>query len=188
MADFIILDFETTGLSKTMHKITEVAALKVRNGEIVDKFETLVNPLCKIPKHITGITGITNEMVKDSPTIDTVLKDFLGFVGDGIIVAHNAEFDYGFLSHHAQEILNHKVENHKLCTRKLARRLLPDIKKRSLSEICKHLEIYNESAHRAMGDVKATFQVFNKFKEMMYSSGINKPEEMIDFCHSRLSR
>ena len=184
MRDFVILDFETTGLSKTKNKITEIAAVKVRDGYIVDKFETLVNPECYIPFHITSMTGITNDMVRESPTLESVLKDFVSFIGSSVLVAHNAEFDYGFLSHNVQEILNQNINNEKVCTRKLAKKLLPNLSRRSLSEICSHFEIHNESAHRAMGDVKATFQVFNRFRDMMYKTGINGTEEFIRFSNS----
>ena len=180
----MILDFETTGLSKTMHKITEVAAVKVKDGYIVDKFETLVNPECSIPKHITGITGIDDNLVKDSPTLDKVITDLIHFIGDGVIVAHNAEFDYGFLAHNAERLLNHRVNNNKICTRRLAKKLLPDVKRKTLSEVCKFLEVENETAHRAMSDVKATFQVFNKFREIMYNSGIYKTDDLVRFSNS----
>ena len=180
----MILDFETTGLSKTMHKITEVAAVKVKKGYIIDKFETLVNPECSIPEHITGITGIDDNLVKDSPTLDKVISDLVDFIGDSVIVAHNAEFDYGFLAHNVEKHLNQRINNSKICTRRLAKKLLPDVKRKTLSEVCKFLEVENETAHRAMSDVKATFQVFNKFREIMYDSGIYKTDDLVRFSNS----
>src|SRR5210317_2226828 len=98
---YVILDLETTGLSKHYHKITEIAAMKIKDNEIVDKFEALVNPQVPIPKFITRLTGITNEMVENEPTIDEIMPKFLEFLEDHPIVAHNATFDHGFLSENA---------------------------------------------------------------------------------------
>jgi DNA polymerase III subunit alpha, Gram-positive type len=126
MEKYVILDIETTGLCKHYDKITEIAAIKISNGKIIDEFQTLINPKCTIPNFITKLTGINNDMVKNSPTIEQVLPNLFKFIEDEIIIAHNATFDYGFIEHNAKKY-GYKFCNDKLCTRKLANRLLPDL-------------------------------------------------------------
>ena len=184
---YIILDIETTGLSKYRHKITEIAAIKVENNEIVDEFQTLINPRMPIPSFITRLTGITNEMVQSAPTIDQIMPHFLNFVGDTVIVAHNATFDFGFLDHNAK-IVGASFDNEKLCTRKLANRLLPDLPSKKLSLICDHLGIINEQAHRAMTDVKVTAEIFSKFLNDLEFLGIVGKENVLKFERSPIRR
>lgn len=181
---FTIIDIETTGLSKHRHKITEIAAAKVENGKITQEFQTLVNPEMEIPRFITKLTGIDNEMVKDSPTIDKVLPEFIEFLGNDIFVAHNATFDFGFLNHNSEIYHNHTIENKRLCTCKLARRLLPDLPRKRLKDLCEHFDIENENAHRAMGDVKATALAFNNMLTMLEEKNISKIDKIIHFERS----
>jgi DNA polymerase III subunit alpha, Gram-positive type len=180
MNSYVILDLETTGLSKTKHKITEIAAVKILNGKEIDQFQTLINPECKIPSFITQLTGITNEMVKFAPTLDKVFPDFLNFLGNEIIIAHNASFDYGFIEHNAN-FYGYNFRNEKLCTRKLANRLLPHLPSKRLNCICEHLNIKNLQAHRAMGDVKATYEVFSCFIDLLKERNIEGKKEIINF-------
>ena len=159
---FTIIDIETTGLSKHYHKITEIAAAKIVEGEITETYQTLVNPMVRIPHFITRLTGIDNHLVRDSPTIRQVLPSFVKFLDKDIFVAHNATFDYGFLhtnlfKHHA-----YKLCNNRLCTRKLANRLYPELSRRRLTDLCEHLGVRNEQEHRAMADVKATAEIFKQ--------------------------
>ena len=169
---FTVIDIETTGLSKHRHKITEIAAAKVENHKIVDTFSTLVNPEVRIPSFITRLTGIDNEMTDRAPTIGKVLPAFKDFLGKDVFVAHNATFDFGFLEH--QMHLQHKQEilNPKLCTKKLANRILPDLPRKRLQDLCAHFEVENQAAHRAMGDVQATVQVFNGMCNILHEKGI----------------
>ncbi len=180
---YVVVDIETTGLSKNYHKITEIAALNVKNGTIKKEFHTLVNPQVKIPSFITKLTGINNEMVKDAPTIGEVIPKFVKFSNNKIFVAHNAMFDYGFLSNAAmQQQLELKTET--LCTRKLANRLLPDLASKRLGSLCEHFNIVNESEHRAMGDAKATVHVLNNFNSMLEQRGIKTPQDLLRFERS----
>jgi len=162
---FVIVDIETTGLSRYRHKITEISAIKFKDGEIIDEFTTLVNPETKIPSFITKLTGITNEMVKDSPKIHQIIQDFHNFTKDSHFVAHNATFDYNFLNHNLKQHTNKELENQVFCTCKLARRLLPNLPNKKLGTVCDHLNIGNYAAHRARGDAIATTFVFKKFLE-----------------------
>ncbi|MBW3020631.1 3'-5' exonuclease [Candidatus Woesearchaeota archaeon] len=184
---YVILDLETTGLSKYYHKITEIAAMKVKNNEIVEKFETLVNPQVPIPKFITRLTGITNEMVENEPTINEVMPKFIEFLGDHPIVAHNATFDHGFLTENAIKC-GLEMNNKKICTKKLANRLLPESPSKRLTDLCSHFNIINDQAHRAMSDVKATYQLLNEFKNMMEEMGIKTSDDVIKFQDSKINR
>lgn len=180
MDNYVVLDLETTGLSKTRHKITEIAAARYCDGKIVDEFQSLVNPKVSIPGFITKLTGITNDMVKDAPTVDKVLPSFLEYLGDDPIVAHNASFDYGFIQHNAKKY-GHEFCNDKICTRKLANRLLPELPSKKLSSICEHLNVKNVQAHRAMSDVHATVQVFSHFLDLMQEMNIVGKNKVMKF-------
>jgi DNA polymerase-3 subunit alpha (Gram-positive type) len=181
IGEYIVLDIETTGLSRYRHNITEIAAVKFKDGKRIDEFQTLVNPQEHIPRFITRLTGIDDEMVKDAPPIDKVLPEFLEFMGDAVMVAHNATFDYGFISENALRHLDVSLLNERLCTRKLAYRLLPELYSRRLGCVCDHLEIVNEQAHRAMGDVNATAEIFSRFLTMLDECGLKTREDVFRF-------
>jgi len=179
---YVVIDIETTGLSRYMHKITEIAAVRVNNGEVKDTFQSLVNPQTKIPSFITRLTGIDNELVKNAPLIHEVMPNFLKFLGDRIFVAHNASFDYGFLNYN---VVN-EIENARLCTRKLANRLLPDLPSKRLEVLCEHFKINNMQSHRAMGDALATTELLGHFFKMLEEKGFKHPEDILKF--EKLSR
>lgn len=183
---YIILDIETTGLSKHMHKITEIAAIKVKNKKIIQEFQTLVNPEIKIPPFITSLTGINNLMVRDSPLIEEVMPKFLNFIKEEPIVAHCATFDHGFLNYNSQICLNKEILNQRICTRKVSRRLIPNISSYKLSTLCEHFKIKNLKAHRAMGDVRATNLLFNQLLDLLKMQGIEKMNEIINFQDSKI--
>ena len=161
--EFVVVDIETTGLSYSRAKITEIGALKLRNNKIIDRFETLVNPEKRIPSFITRLCGITNDMVKDSPKINHVLPDFLKFLGDKCFIGHYATFDYNFLNHNAQIHHDRSLLNEKLCTCRLARRLLPELPSKSLPNVSNHLGISETTEHRAMSDAMITAKIFIDF-------------------------
>ena len=162
--EYIVLDIETTGLSFRTEKITEIGAVKVKDGEIVDTFECFVNPEVPIPQKIVEITHITDDMVKDAETIDIVMPKFLEFIGDLKLVAHNADFDVGFLKYNAEN-LGLKMDNEYIDSLKLSRQLYPEFKKHKLGIIAEKLGIKVENAHRALDDVKTLVKVFLKMLE-----------------------
>ncbi len=176
--EYVVLDIETTGLSKYMHKITEIAAVKIKGKKIIGEYQSLINPETHIPSFITRLTGINDELVKDAPKIHEELPNFLEFLSDKPIIAHNASFDYGFLSHNVDTHLKTNFLNEKICTRKLANRLLPELPSKKLSILCELFEITNEQAHRAMADTKATAELFLKMRNMMQKSNIKTLEEV----------
>lgn len=169
-ATYCVLDLETTGLSFRTEKITEVGIMKVKNGEVIDEFSCFVNPEKPIPQKVVEVTNITDDMVKDAETIDKVFPKILEFVGDSILVAHNADFDIGFLKYNASQ-LGYELNNTYLDTLRLAKSLFPDFKKYKLGFIADKLEIVVEVAHRALDDVDTTVKVFNIMISMLKEKG-----------------
>ncbi|MCC5909839.1 MAG: PolC-type DNA polymerase III [Clostridiaceae bacterium] len=164
--EYIIFDIETTGLSNINDKITEIGAVKIKNGQKIDTFSSLVNPHRPIPAKIIELTGITDDMVKDAPSIEEVLPEFLSFIGESCIVAHNADFDVGFIRENAKR-LGCKLDNPIVDTLKLSRVLLSHLKRHKLNTIAKELKVSLENHHRAVDDAKATTDIFIKLIEKM---------------------
>lgn len=181
---YTVIDIETTGLSKRYHQITEIAAAKINQGKIVKTYQTLVNPQVRIPHFITKLTGIDNQMVKDAPTISEALPKFVYFLQEDVFVAHNASFDFGFIDHNLRLHQGKNLLNQKLCTRKLANRLLPHLSRKRLQDLCTHFNINNQQAHRAMGDVQATAMVFNNMLNILHEKGISEVKEVLRFERS----
>ena len=174
---YIVFDIETTGFSSIRDSIIEIGAVKVQDGRIVDRFSTFVNPKRPIPFEITNLTSITDEMVMDSPGIETILPQFLEFVGEGVLVAHNAGFDVGFIE---QNCRNLGLDDHFIYvdTVALARVLLPTLSKYKLNIVAKALNISLENHHRAVDDAGATAEIFVKFVEMLKKDNITTLKEV----------
>ena len=163
LKDYTVFDLETTGFSKNC-EIIEIAAIKVRNDEIVDTFESFVKPTIEIPYHITKLTGITNVMVQDAPGIDVVLNDFLQFIENDVLIGHNIDnFDMPILLDKAINCYGLIIENNTVDTLTLARQCLNLVHNR-LSDICEYYNVSNNDAHRALSDVMATFECFKHMK------------------------
>ncbi len=167
---YCVLDLETTGFSATSEKITEVGIMKVKNGKVIDEFSTFVNPEKHIPSRVTEVTNITDEMVKDAPTIKEIFPKILEFIKDTVLVAHNAPFDMGFLKQNAKT-LGYEFDYTYLDTLSLAKDLFPDYKKYKLGKIAENLGIKVEVAHRALDDVDTTVKVFNIMLDMLKKRG-----------------
>jgi DNA polymerase-3 subunit alpha (Gram-positive type) len=166
LSEYCIIDIETTGLQFRTDKITEIGVVKVRDGEIIDTFETLINPLVPIPFHITKITNITDDMVKGKETIKEVIPKLLEFIGDAILVAHNATFDMGFIRYNV-ESLGYEFKNGHIDTLALSRKLFPEFKKHKLEIIANNLGIKVDVAHRALDDVKTLHKIYNEMRKKM---------------------
>ena len=170
---FIVFDIETTGFSAKNDAITEIGAVKVVNGEIVDRFSTFVNPQRPIPFRIEELTHISDAMVVNAPVIEEVLPKFLDFCEDYIIVAHNAGFDTGFIRENAKKI-NREYNPSIIDTVAMARLLLPDLNKFKLDTVCKALNISLEGHHRAVNDAEATAQIWVEFIKRLKDKGLSK--------------
>ncbi|MFS0561173.1 PolC-type DNA polymerase III [Terribacillus sp. 179-K 1B1 HS] len=155
-ATYIVFDVETTGLSASYDKIIELAAVKFHDGEIVDRFERFANPHQKLSQTIIDLTGITDDMLVDAPEIEEVLNDFHAWMGDDVLVAHNASFDMGFLNQGFKRIGLEKAPNAVIDTLELARFLFPQLKNHRLNTLCKFLDIELTQHHRAIYDTEAT--------------------------------
>jgi DNA polymerase III epsilon subunit family exonuclease len=185
---FVVVDIETTGLSRYYHQITEIAAVKFNDGKAVDEFVTLVDPRTHIPSFITRLTGIDDRMVKGQPTIEKVMPGFLDFLGDHLFAGHNVSFDYNFLDHASYMTMRKRLSNETLCTCRLARRLLPELPSKSLGSICCHLNIQNHTAHRAKSDVLATASVLEQLLAMLKEKNIQDVDDILRFQKSRVSK
>ena len=168
---YVVFDLETTGFSPIKDRIIEIGAVKVEHGVITDKFSTFVNPKVPIPFQITQLTSITDQMVMGAPDIETVLPQFLEFIGDAALVAHNASFDVSFIEQNCryQDI---QPDFTSVDTVSMARILLPTLSKYKLNVVANALHISLENHHRAVDDAGATAEIFVKFVEMLKDRGI----------------
>ena len=170
--EFVVFDIETTGLNSHTNKIIEIGAVKIKAGRIIDRYSQLINPGISIPYHITEITSITNEQVANQPKIDEVIGKFVDFIGDAVLVAHNAPFDMGFIKRDIKEYLNIDLESSVIDTLQMARDLFPDFKKYGLGDLNKSLGLALEKHHRAVDDSQATANMFIIFLEKYKEKGI----------------
>jgi DNA polymerase III epsilon subunit family exonuclease len=154
---YVVVDTETTGgRSGSTDRITEIAAVVVHKGEIVELFETLVNPQRSIPYFVTKITNITWDMVKDAPTFDRVAPEVLRVLEGNVFVAHNATFDWRFVSSELSRATGRQLRGRKLCTVKMAGKVLPQLGRRSLDYVAQYYGVEIHGRHRAAGDALAT--------------------------------
>ena len=175
--EYIVFDIETTGLSQKKNKIIEIGAVKVKDGEEIDRFSEFINPEEPIPYSIEQLTSITDEMVMHAPNVDVILPKFLEFCGDDIVVAHNAAFDTGFIKKNAKD-LGMKFDNTIMDTMTLSHVLLPELGKFTLDRVCKALNVKNEHHHRAVDDANATAKIFVKLYEMLVERGVKTVEDV----------
>lgn len=179
----VVVDLETTGGSATTDRITEIGAVKIRGGEVIGEFATLVDPGCRIPPQIVTLTGITEAMVTTAPTIEEVLPSFIEFARGAILVAHNARFDMGFLRQNASRLdLEWPFRIH-LCTVTMARRILtrdeaPTVRLGALAEL---FDVSVRPTHRALDDARATVEVFHRLLERVGNQGVSTLGELRAF-------
>jgi DNA polymerase III subunit alpha, Gram-positive type len=172
-AGFVVFDLETTGTKPGVARITEIGAYRVKNGAVAEEFQTLVNPEMPIPPFIVGLTRITDDMVKDAPLFADIAHDFLEFIGDSILVAHNSGFDMRFLNYEIGRVFpDYRVANPCLCTVKLSRKLLPDIVNHKLKTVAAHYDIDLVNHHRASADAYATAHIFVNLLTKLYDGGV----------------
>jgi len=157
---YVVVDTETTGM-RAWHgdRVTEIAAVVVRNGVICERFETLVNPERPIPRMITALTHIDGSMVRNAPVFADVCDELLRVLEGHVFVAHNVEFDWRFLSAELVRARGRRLVGRKLCTVRLARRVLPYLRSRRLDSLARYYDIHIVDRHRAGGDAHATAHV-----------------------------
>ncbi|MBN2082219.1 hypothetical protein JW859_08425 [bacterium] len=178
---FTVLDLETTGGAPPEHKITEIAAYHIENLEITNEFSTLVNPERSIPPFITNLTGIDAAMTGDMPPSREILPDLLDFIGTGVVVAHNSQFDRRFLDNELHLAGLPRLKNSDLCTGRLARRILPWLPSKSLGNLAAFFGVEIPDRHRAAADALATGKLLLVFFDYLKERGITSLEEVLLF-------
>ena len=181
---FVIFDIETTGLSPSSCGITEIGAVRIKEGEIVEEFNTFVNPEMPIPQRITELTGISDETVKDAPKIKEALKDFFDFAGNNMLVAHNAAFDIGFIKKYAS-VCKYKFTNPYLDTLAMSRNINKDLKNHRLDTLVEFYKIEDFQHHRACDDARALAIIFMNMTEQLKSFGVLTVFEMNEMASNR---
>lgn len=179
---FCVVDLETTGGSPASSAIIEIGAVKVRGGEVLGEFQTLVNPLVAIPPFISSLTGITDAMVSGAVTIEEALPSFLEFAGDAVLVAHNASFDTRFLRSESERLGYGAPGNAVVCTVRLARRLVRDeVTDLRLETLSRALRSRFQPCHRALADARATTDVFHALLELAGRWGVQHLDDLLWF-------
>jgi DNA polymerase III epsilon subunit family exonuclease len=171
--DFVVVDIEATGAKMPPNRIIELGAYRIRGGQIVDHFSTLVNPEIPIPRFVVALTGITNEMVRQAPLFADVAPGWLEFVEDAVLIAHNAPFDTNFLNHEISRVYpGHRMINPHLCTVTLSRRAVPGLANYRLETVADHFSISIIGRHRAGSDALATAKVFLRILARLEEHGV----------------
>ncbi|GAA3935627.1 exonuclease domain-containing protein [Litoribacillus peritrichatus] len=171
---YVVVDIETTGGKKGVHRITEIGAVKVVAGEVIDRWQSLINPQRHVPSFITQLTGITNEMVAEAPLFSEVAETFFQFMEGCIFVAHNVNFDYGFIKDEFERV-GQRFNMPKLCSCKEMRRHFPGYESYGLANLCREFDINLNSHHRALCDAEAAAELLNLFNAKRLSQSDSKP-------------
>ncbi|KAB8138774.1 PolC-type DNA polymerase III [Gracilibacillus oryzae] len=174
---YVVFDVETTGLSAVYDTIIELAGVKIKNGEIIDRFESFANPHQPLSETIINLTNITDDMLQDAPEVEEVLTDFHQWMGNHILVAHNADFDMGFINTGFKKVGLEEASNPVIDTLELARFLFPEMKNHRLNTMCKKLDIELTQHHRAIYDTEATSYLLWKFIKLSDEKGITNHQQ-----------
>ena len=177
VGDYTVIDLETTGLSPSVCEIIECAAVKVRDGVVVDSYSRLVRPYIAVPPFITALTGISNLMLRDEADIEHVLPEYLGFIGDDIVVGHNVGFDIGFLCAASRRMCGDEFANDYIDNMRLSRRLFPGERHHRLCDLEQRFGLRNERAHRALADTLLTQQCYERLKQEMLERDLRMNNE-----------
>lgn len=188
-ATFVVTDTETTGAAADADRLIEIGAIKVQGGEIIGEFQQLINPERSVPGRITQLTGISTGMVFDAPVAADVLPEYLDFLGDSILVAHNLPFDERFINKELALLGRPSLGNNTLCTLRLARRLLPGLRSKGLTRLAQFYGIKVNGRHRALGDAAATATILNHFtSQLAFEHEIDTVKELLAFQHRRYQK
>ena len=171
--DFVVVDVEATGAKMPPNRIIELGAYRIRGKKIVDNFLTLVNPEIPIPRFVASLTGINNEMVRQAPLFADVVPRWLEFVGDAVLIAHNAPFDTNFINHEISRVYpGQRMVNPHLCTVTLSRRAIPGLVNYRLETVADNFSISIPQRHRAGSDALATAEIFLHLLDRLAASGV----------------
>ena len=186
----IVLDTETTGLDYTKEKMVEFAAVRLENGKIKDKFQTLINPRQHIRKSSIAIHGITQEMVEDAPTEEEAIPQILEFMGDYPMVAHNAIFDYSFINEASKRIIGKEITNERIDTQQMFKEIYPDLDAHGLNALTDKFRVELKDHHRAMGDTMGLALAYPKLKKLYLQryDWANKELDNVDYLFERFLR
>lgn len=178
--EYAVVDVETTGGSAARgHRITEVAAVCLDgNGRFISEYRTLVNPFRPIPPSITRITNITDSMVCDAPSFRDIAHELRRTLEGRVFVAHNAGFDWRFVGYEMEDAIGLRIEAPVLCTVRMARKLVPEIRSRSLDALQYFFDVHNEARHRAWGDARATARIFRRLMARAEDSAVSRWDEL----------
>jgi DNA polymerase-3 subunit epsilon len=179
---YVVVDVETTGGGTYAgDRITEIAAIVVKDGKVTGEYETLVNPQRPIPPMVTRLTNITWDMVRNAPTFRDIAQDVADVLRGHVFVAHNAGFDWRFVSNELTRATGGRLDGRRLCTVKLARRVLPQLPRRSLDYLARYYGVENTARHRAGGDARATAQVLIRMLRELETRGCHTWPELETF-------
>ncbi len=181
-SSFAVLDFETTGTSALRDRAIEIGIVRVKNLKIAETYSTFINPGCPVPYFISQLTGITNDDLTNAPYFEDVVLDIKKFIGEDIIVAHNANFDYSFLKHEFEKSGFEPPANSLICTLKLSKKLYPELESHKLSKLTSHFRILHKGVHRALGDATVTAKLLIKMlKQLEEENEITSFSELVAF-------
>ena len=161
-----MVDIETTGFSPVKDDIIEIGAIRVENNKIKEKYDQLIKINKILAPFTTRLTGITDEMLQTGKEINDVLKDFIDFTGQNIIIGHNVTFDLGFLSYNCKKYLNYNLNNDYVDTLCMARKLVPNTINYKLGTLANLFNVSYEGAHRGLKDVEITYEVYNNLRKI----------------------
>jgi DNA polymerase III subunit epsilon len=179
-ARFTVVDIETTGGRPGPGTIIEIGAYRMVGPRMTESFQTMVRPSGPIPRFITALTSITNEMVHEAPPAETALGRFREFLDDSVFVAHHAAFDFSFLDFEFRRIFGLGLENPVLCTLKMSRRFVPSLRRRRLDALAEHFGLSTAGRHRALGDARMAAEILAIFLEMAAKMGIGRLDRLLD--------
>jgi DNA polymerase III subunit epsilon len=183
-AEFTVVDLETTGGQAGPGNIIEIGAYRMVGRRLTESFQTLVRPQGGVvPRFITGLTSITTEMVRAAPPIEEVLPAFREFMGERVMVAHNAAYDFGFLNFEFRRIFGIGLPNPVLCTLRMSRRFMPSLKRRRLDLLAGHFGLSIEGRHRGLGDARLAAEIFSIFIDIAEKMGITRLDRLLDDHH-----
>lgn len=186
----IVLDTETTGLDYTKEKMVEFAAVRLENGKIKDKFQTLINPQQHIRKSSIAIHGITPEMVEDAPTEEEIMPKILEFMGDYPMVAHNAIFDYSFINEASKRVTGKEITNERIDSQQMFKEIYPELDAHGLNALTEKFKVELKDHHRAMGDTMGLALAYPKLKKLYLQryDWANKELENVEYLFERFLR